>query len=44
MNKPLDTALSLEIAANIKSKAKESFDNAFRATKLLKESMYVQDF
>jgi hypothetical protein len=44
MNKPLDTTLSLEIANNIKSKAKESFNNAFLATKLLKESMYVQGF
>jgi hypothetical protein len=44
MNKSLDTALSLEIASSIKSKAKNSFDNAFKGTKLLKESMYVQGF
>lgn len=44
MSKPLDTTLSLEIATNIKSKAKDSFDNAFKAAKLMKESMYVQGF
>ena len=44
MSKPLDTTLSLEIAKNIKSKAKNSFDNAYKAAKLLDKAMYVQGF
>ncbi len=44
MSKPLDITLSIEIANNIKSKAKESFENCFKASKLLKEAMYVQGF
>lgn len=44
MSKPLDTTLSLEIAKTIKSKAKNSFDNAFKAVKLIEGSMYVQGF
>lgn len=44
MSKPLDTTLSLEIAKTIKSKSKDSFDNAYKAAKLLQGAMYVQGF
>jgi hypothetical protein len=44
MSKPLDTTLSLEIAKTIKSKAKNSFDNAFKAVKLMEGAVYVQGF
>ena len=44
MNKPLDTTLSVEISQRIKSKAKNSFDNVYKAIKLIEGSIYVQGF
>ncbi|GAB4195615.1 MAG: hypothetical protein Fur006_42200 [Coleofasciculaceae cyanobacterium] len=44
MNKPLDTTLSLEISQRIKSKAKNSFDNTYKAIKLMEGATYVQGF
>ncbi len=44
MNKPLDEALSVEIADRIKSKAETPFDNAYRAALATKGAMYVQGF
>jgi hypothetical protein len=44
MNKPLDEALSVETAKNIKSKAKKQFDNAYKAALATPEATYVQGF
>ncbi|MGJ5673159.1 MAG: hypothetical protein ACR9NN_06020 [Nostochopsis sp.] len=44
MNKLLDEALSVDIAARIKSKAKKPFDNAYRAALATEGSVYVQGF
>ena len=44
MNKPLDEALSVEIADRIKSKAETPFDNAYRAALATKSATYVQGF
>lgn len=44
MSKPLDEALSLELAERIKSKAKKTFDNAYRAALATPEATYVQGF
>jgi hypothetical protein len=44
MNKPLDKALSIEIAEQIKSKAKTPFDNAYKAALVTEGAMYVQGF
>jgi len=44
MNKPLDEALSVEIAQRIKSKAKTPFDNAYRAALATEGAIYVQGF
>jgi hypothetical protein len=44
MNKPLDEALSTEIAQSIKSKAKKPFDNAYKALLATKDASYVQGF
>lgn len=44
MNLPLDEALSKEIAQSIKSKAKTSFDNAYKAALATEGATYVQGF
>ncbi|MBW4563085.1 MAG: hypothetical protein KME32_18435 [Mojavia pulchra JT2-VF2] len=44
MNKPLDEALSVEIAQRIKSKAKKPFDNAYKAALATDKAKYVQGF
>lgn len=44
MNKPLNEALSIEIAQRIKSKAKTPFDNAYKAASLTQGAFYVQGF
>lgn len=44
MNKTLDEAQSLEIAQQIKSKAKTPFDNAYKAALATQNSTYVQGF
>ena len=44
MNKPLNLALSNEIAQQIKSKARECFNNAYQAALLTEGSLYVQGF
>ncbi len=44
MNKPLEDNLSREIAQQIKSKAKSSFDNTYKAALLHDRAMYVQGF
>ena len=44
MNKPLDEALSVEIADRIKSKAETPFDNAYKAALATKGATYVQGF
>ena len=44
MSKPLEENLSREIAQQIKSKAKNSFDNAYQAVLLHNNAMYVQGF
>lgn len=44
MSKVLDATLSIEIAKRIKSKAKDSFNNAYQAALLTPEAMYVQGF
>jgi hypothetical protein len=44
MSKPLEENLSREIAQQIKSKAKNSFDNTYKAALLHDSSMYVQGF
>ena len=44
MNKPLDEALSVEIADRIKSKPETPFDNAYKAALATKGATYVQGF
>ncbi|NWF62299.1 MAG: hypothetical protein HXY43_24375 [Fischerella sp.] len=44
MNKLLDEALSIDIAARIKSKAKKPFDNAYKAALATEGAIYVQGF
>jgi hypothetical protein len=44
MNKPLDEALSVEIAQRVKSKPKTPFHNAYRAALAIKGATYVQGF
>ncbi|MFE1745508.1 hypothetical protein [Coleofasciculus sp. H7-2] len=44
MSKPLDETLSKEISERIKSKAKDSFNNAYKAALLTEGCMYVQGF
>ncbi|MCA1992241.1 MAG: hypothetical protein LDL41_09385 [Coleofasciculus sp. S288] len=44
MNKPLESNLSKEIADQIKSKAKNSFDNTYKAALLHDNAVYVQGF
>ncbi len=44
MSKPLDATLSTEIAKRIKSKAKNSFDNAYNAVLVTEGATYVQGF
>lgn len=44
MDKPLDAEQSLEIAKNIKSKAKASFENAYKAALAIEGAIYVQGF
>jgi len=44
MSKPLDVALSSEIAKRINSKTTDYFDNAYQATILTEGAMYVQGF
>src|SRR3712207_2251161 len=44
MTKPLEENLSREIAQQIKSKAKNSFDNTYKAALLHNSAMYVQGF
>ncbi|BAY98088.1 hypothetical protein NIES37_20360 [Tolypothrix tenuis PCC 7101] len=44
MNKPLDEALSVEISQRIKSKAKKTFDNAYKAALATDQAQYVQGF
>lgn len=44
MSKTLDEALSLEIAKQINSKSKASFENAYKAAVATKGASYVQGF
>jgi hypothetical protein len=44
MSKPLEETLSRTIAEQIKSKAKSSFDNTYKAALLYSNSTYVQGF
>jgi hypothetical protein len=44
MNKPLDEALSVEVAQRVKSKAKTQFQNAYRAALATQGAVYVQGF
>ncbi|HEY9891069.1 MAG TPA: hypothetical protein V6D37_04545 [Candidatus Sericytochromatia bacterium] len=44
MSKPIDATLSREIATRIKSRAKQSFDNAYNAALLTEGATYVQGF
>lgn len=44
MNKPLDEARSLELAQQVNSKARMTFENAYRAALATKGSVYVQGF
>jgi hypothetical protein len=44
MSKPLDEALSKELAKRIKSKADDSFNNAYKAVLLTEGAKYVQGF
>ncbi|MBE9190282.1 hypothetical protein IQ230_07895 [Gloeocapsopsis crepidinum LEGE 06123] len=44
MSKQLDETVSREIANNIKSKAKDSFDNAYKAALATEGALYVQGF
>jgi hypothetical protein len=44
MEKRLDQALSIEIAARINSKAKKPFDNAYKAALVTQGAIYVQGF
>lgn len=44
MSKPVEENLSREIAQQIKSKAKNNFDNAYKAVLLHTNALYVQGF
>lgn len=44
MDKTLDETVSLEIAKQIKSKAKNQFDNAYKAALATEGAIYVQGF
>ncbi len=44
MSKPLDETLSKELSERIKSKAKDPFNNAYKAALLTEGCMYVQGF
>lgn len=44
MNKPLDEALSVDVAQRVKSKAKTQFQNAYRAALATQGAVYVQGF
>ncbi|MEA5580752.1 hypothetical protein VB620_05275 [Nodularia harveyana UHCC-0300] len=44
MNKALNAALSMEIAEKIKSKANQTFDNAYKAVLATDNAKYVQGF
>jgi len=44
MSKPLDETVSREIAQRIKSKAKDSFNNTYKAALLIEGAKYVQGF
>ncbi|BAZ07890.1 hypothetical protein [Calothrix sp. NIES-3974] len=44
MNKFLDSNLSTEVAQQIKSKAKQPFDNAYKAVLTIAEARYTQGF
>ncbi|MBR8833046.1 MAG: hypothetical protein DSM106950_03120 [Stigonema ocellatum SAG 48.90 = DSM 106950] len=44
MNKPLDEALSIEVARRIKSKADKPFDNSYQIVLTTKGATYVQGF
>ncbi|WP_088893067.1 hypothetical protein [Leptolyngbya ohadii] len=44
MDKPLDEERSQEIAQQIRSKAKQPFENAYKAALALTEALYVQGF
>lgn len=44
MTLPLNEPLSREVAEQIKSKARQPFENAYRAALAVKESLYVQGF
>jgi hypothetical protein len=44
MDKPLDEERSRETAEQIRSKAKQPFENAFKAALALKDVLYVQGF
>ncbi|KAB8320593.1 MULTISPECIES: hypothetical protein [Nostocales] len=44
MNKPLDEALSVEVAQRVKSKPKTQFQNAYRAALATQGAIYVQGF
>ncbi|HIK15911.1 MAG TPA: hypothetical protein IGS53_11600 [Leptolyngbyaceae cyanobacterium M33_DOE_097] len=44
MNLPIDEAYSVELAQQIKSKAKNPFDNAYQAALVIQGATYVQGF
>lgn len=44
MDKPLDAEQSIEVATRIKSKAKDSFENAAKAVSTVDGAVYVQGF
>jgi hypothetical protein len=44
MNKPLDEALSVDVAQRVKSKPKTQFQNAYRAALATQGAVYVQGF
>ncbi|MBW4442513.1 MAG: hypothetical protein KME10_15025 [Plectolyngbya sp. WJT66-NPBG17] len=44
MDKPLDAEQSIDIATRIKSKAKDSFQNAAKAIAIVEGALYVQGF
>lgn len=44
MNKPLDAEQSIDLATRIKSKAKNPFENAYRAALATTGAIYVQGF
>lgn len=44
MEKPLNEALSLEVAQQINSKSRKPFDNAYKAAQKIEGAAYVQGF